>query len=115
MTNRKALKTSGVKVAVVDAISNDDLMRLGKALSDMPLVTAGSSVSIGLPQNFSLVAAAAAAPADAQQLQSQLGAGKAGQLIEHALANIARGLVDFGADDFLPGLFGCCHERKSVT
>jgi 3-dehydrotetronate 4-kinase len=48
------LKASGVGVAIVDAISNEDLMRLGPALKDMPLVTAGSGVAIGLPQNFGI-------------------------------------------------------------
>lgn len=48
------LKADGMGVAIVDAISNEDLMRLGLALKDMPLVTAGSGVAIGLPQNFSI-------------------------------------------------------------
>jgi uncharacterized protein YgbK (DUF1537 family) len=50
----QALKDEGVGIAIVDAISNDDLMRLGPALKDMPLVTAGSGVAIGLPQNFGI-------------------------------------------------------------
>ena len=49
-----ALRADGVGVAVVDAVSNDDLVRLGKALAGMPLVTAGSGVAIGLPANFGL-------------------------------------------------------------
>ena len=49
------LKQQGVRIAVVDAVSNDDLMRLGPALKGMPLVTAGSGVAIGLPQNFGLL------------------------------------------------------------
>ena len=48
------LQKQGVHVAVVDAVSNDDLMRLGPALKGMPLVTAGSGVAIGLPKNFGL-------------------------------------------------------------
>jgi uncharacterized protein YgbK (DUF1537 family) len=48
------LQKQGVHIAVVDAVSNDDLMRLGPALKGMPLVTAGSGVAIGLPQNFGL-------------------------------------------------------------
>ena len=48
------LKAEGIGVAVVDALSNDDLLRLGPALKDMPLVTAGSGVAIGLPQNFGI-------------------------------------------------------------
>jgi uncharacterized protein YgbK (DUF1537 family) len=46
------LEADRVKVAIVDAISSDDLMRIGKAVRDLPLVTAGSGVAIGLPQNF---------------------------------------------------------------
>ena len=48
------LKQQGVRIAIVDAVSNDDLMRLGPALRGMHLVTAGSGVAIGLPQNFGL-------------------------------------------------------------
>nr|CBA30047.1 Uncharacterized protein HI1011 [Curvibacter putative symbiont of Hydra magnipapillata] len=46
------LRAQGVGVAVVDAVSNDDLMQIGKALAGMPMVTAGSGVAIGLPQNW---------------------------------------------------------------
>jgi 3-dehydrotetronate 4-kinase len=55
------LKANGVGVAIVDAISNEDLMRLGPALQGMPLVTAGSGVAIGLPQNFGIAPSAKAA------------------------------------------------------
>jgi len=48
------LKAEGVSIAVVDAVSNDDLLRMGPALAKMPLVTAGSGVAIGLPANFGL-------------------------------------------------------------
>ena len=50
------LRSQGVGIAIVDAISNEDLMRLGSALADLPLVTAGSGVAIGLPQNFDIQA-----------------------------------------------------------
>lgn len=167
-----ALKATGVKAAIVDALSNEDLLRLGRAVRDMPLVTAGSGVAIGLPQNFVLPGAAAytlprvnglraiisgscsvatnaqvahfiksggaaraldplklavdaaeieralawarpllqagvvllystAAPAAVQAIQSQLGADRAGRLIENALATIARGLVDAGVDQLV--------------
>ncbi|MGA8513268.1 MAG: 3-oxo-tetronate kinase [Burkholderiaceae bacterium] len=55
------LRARGVGIAVVDAVSNDDLMRLGTALANMPLVTAGSGVAIGLPQNFGIHASALSA------------------------------------------------------
>jgi uncharacterized protein YgbK (DUF1537 family) len=48
------LRQQGVGIAIVDAISNADLYRLTPALADMPLVTAGSGVAIGLPANFSI-------------------------------------------------------------
>jgi uncharacterized protein YgbK (DUF1537 family) len=48
------LKAQGVRIAIVDAVSNDDLLRLGPALKGMPLLTAGSGVAIGLPANFGL-------------------------------------------------------------
>ena len=51
----EALKAEGVTIAIVDAVSNDDLLRLGPALKGMPLVTAGSGVAIGLPPNFGIV------------------------------------------------------------
>ncbi len=50
----QTLESEGVGIAIVDAISNDDLLRLGPALKGMPLVTAGSGVAIGLPQNFGI-------------------------------------------------------------
>jgi uncharacterized protein YgbK (DUF1537 family) len=48
------LRNQGVGIAIVDAISNEDLMLLGPALADLPLVTAGSGVALGLPQNFGI-------------------------------------------------------------
>ena len=47
-----ALQREGVGIAVVDAVSNDDLLRIGPALADLPLVTAGSGIAIGLPPNW---------------------------------------------------------------
>lgn len=54
------LRAEGVGVAIVDAVSNDDLIRLGPALAGMPLVTAGSGVAIGLPANFGISASSTA-------------------------------------------------------
>jgi uncharacterized protein YgbK (DUF1537 family) len=51
-TRFAALQAQGVGVAVVDAISNADLMAIGKALAGMLLVTAGSGIALGLPQNW---------------------------------------------------------------
>ncbi|MCO5396850.1 3-oxo-tetronate kinase [Ralstonia soli] len=163
-----ALKAEGVGMAIVDAVSNEDLLRLGPALADLPLVTAGSGVAIALPANFGLqptsTAAALPAPAGLQAvvsgscsvatnrqvmhfietgrpalaidplriaagvdvraealawakdklaqgpvliystaepaavkaIQGQLGVDRAGEMVEHTIAGIARGLVELG-------------------
>ncbi len=54
------LKAQGIGMAIVDAVRNQDLNELGKALKGMPLVTAGSGVAIGLAQNFGLAPSAQA-------------------------------------------------------
>ena len=48
------LKAQGISIAIVDALSDDDLHRLGPALKDFALVTAGSGVAIGLPRNWGI-------------------------------------------------------------
>jgi uncharacterized protein YgbK (DUF1537 family) len=55
------LRMQRIGIAIVDAVSDDDLRRLGPALKDMPLVTAGSGVAIGLPANWGIVATPQAA------------------------------------------------------
>jgi uncharacterized protein YgbK (DUF1537 family) len=55
------LRAEGVRFAIVDAVDNEDLMHLGRALADAPLVVAGSGVAIGLPQNHGLQPSLAAA------------------------------------------------------
>ncbi len=49
-----ALEAQGIAIAIVDAISDDDLRRLAPALADFALVTAGSGVAIGLPVNWGI-------------------------------------------------------------
>jgi uncharacterized protein YgbK (DUF1537 family) len=46
------LTTAGVGHAIVDAIEDDDLMAIGAACRDLALVTGGSGIALGLPQNF---------------------------------------------------------------
>ena len=55
------LQAQGVSIAVVDALSNDDLHKLGPALKDMRLLTAGSGVAIALPANWGIQPSAASA------------------------------------------------------
>jgi uncharacterized protein YgbK (DUF1537 family) len=164
----RQLQDEGVRFAVVDALDNEDLMHLGRAITDHPLVVAGSGVAIGLPQNHGLspspdtaalpraegacaivsgscsvatnqqvadflrrglpalavdplqIAAgrdvvrealdwaapwlgkqpvlvySSAPPESVRAVQQQLGAGDAGEMVESALAAIARGLVQRG-------------------
>jgi uncharacterized protein YgbK (DUF1537 family) len=167
-TRIAALQGDGQRFAIVDAIDNRDLLALGRAIADAPLVVAGSGVAIGLPQNHGIepssqatqlppaqghaaivsgscsvatnaqvrdfisrglpafaldpmrivrgddVAAEAlawarakvgeqpllvystASPDEVRGVQSSLGASVAGEMIEQALAAIAKGLVDLG-------------------
>ncbi|MGW8888865.1 3-oxo-tetronate kinase [Streptomyces sp. NPDC055749] len=55
------LRKQGIGIAVVDAVSNDDLVRLGEAVGQLPLVTAGSGLAIGLPANWEFEPSRAAA------------------------------------------------------
>ncbi len=54
------LQAEGVSIAIVDAVSNADLLRMGPALAALPLVTAGSGVAIALAANFGLQPSTAA-------------------------------------------------------
>jgi uncharacterized protein YgbK (DUF1537 family) len=47
-----ALREQGCNVAIVDALSNRDLEAIGAACADLPLVTGGSGIALGLPENF---------------------------------------------------------------
>jgi len=47
-----ALRTQGVRIAIADAVSNADLLTLAEVCADLPLVTAGSGVALGLPPAY---------------------------------------------------------------
>ncbi len=55
------LRAQGVRLAIVDAIADADLMAMGRAFAALPLLVAGSGVAIGLAQNHGIAPAAAAA------------------------------------------------------
>lgn len=48
----QSLAASGTRHAIVDAISEDDLMTIGSACAELDLITGGSGVAMGLPRNF---------------------------------------------------------------
>lgn len=195
------LKNLGVSIAIVDAISNDDLRKMGPALASLPLLTAGSGVAIGLTPRLesvkqvnsdSLMAAkadiaellpkakgfraivsgscstatngqvadfiskggiafpidpmqlangvdvvsnalmwakdrlsygpvlayATAEPAAVRLIQTKLGVEKAGEMVEQALAGIARGLVEMGVQQLVVAggeTSGSCVQALGIT
>lgn len=46
------LRESGHRLAIADALSDADLHTLGAACAELPLVTGGSGIAQGLPENF---------------------------------------------------------------
>lgn len=48
----QALRAEGVRLAIADAVSDADLFTLGEACADLPLITGGSGIALGLPENF---------------------------------------------------------------
>jgi uncharacterized protein YgbK (DUF1537 family) len=43
---------AGRRLVVVDAVVDEDLVAIGRAVADHPLVTGGSGIALGLPENF---------------------------------------------------------------
>jgi uncharacterized protein YgbK (DUF1537 family) len=170
------LRAQGVAFAVTDALTNHDLVSIGAACADMPLITGGSGIALGLPENFRrrgllarldaadtlpetgglraviagscsaatqqqvkamqqaspsfavdplalargddvagaalawaaqhvangpVLVYATASPEQVKDVQSQLGAAHAGELVERALADIAIGLVKLGVGQLI--------------
>src|SRR5688572_14281300 len=48
----EAERRKGVRLVVTDAVADSDLMALGEALAGHRLVTGGSGIALGLPENF---------------------------------------------------------------
>lgn len=46
------LRADGVRYAIVDAVEDRHLLDIGMACADMRLVTGGSGIALGLPENF---------------------------------------------------------------
>ncbi|MBT7756113.1 MAG: four-carbon acid sugar kinase family protein, partial [Rhodospirillaceae bacterium] len=47
-----ALREAGKHHAIIDALNDADLMSIGAACTDLKLITGGSGVALGLPENF---------------------------------------------------------------
>jgi 3-dehydrotetronate 4-kinase len=108
------LRAQGVGIAIVDAVSNDDLMRLGLALKDMPLVTAGSGVAIGLPQNFGIQASSQSATLPkAQGLQAVVSGSCSQATNAQVAAWKAAGLPSLALD--MPAVLGSEAQRQTAV
>ena len=46
------LTAEGVTYAIVDATEDRHLLEIGSACADLPLITGGSGIALGLPENF---------------------------------------------------------------
>jgi len=46
------LQGGGYRHAILDAVADADLLTLGEAIADLKLVTGGSGIALGLPDNF---------------------------------------------------------------
>jgi uncharacterized protein YgbK (DUF1537 family) len=46
------LRADGVRIAIADAVNNTDLLTLADACAELPLLTAGSGVALGLPPAY---------------------------------------------------------------
>lgn len=85
------LRAAGTRHAVVDAVTNQNLMEIGAACAELELVTGGSGVAMGLPANFRK-ARALGPPEDASALPPAAGhrAVLAGSCSEATLGQIER-------------------------
>ena len=46
------LKLDGVSIAITDAVNDEELFTIGEAVSEFKLITGGSGVAMGLPNNY---------------------------------------------------------------
>lgn len=46
------LADAGIRLAIVDTVANADLLAIGAACHDAALITGGSGIAMGLPENF---------------------------------------------------------------
>lgn len=85
--------SAGRRLIVVDAIRDEDLIEIGKAAKGLPLVTGGSGVALGLPDNFGCVPSSAPwkrQPGKAIALSGSCSVATRGQISCHAANNPTR-------------------------
>lgn len=92
----EAQHSEGHRHIVVDAIRDEDLIEIGSAARDLPLITGGSGVALGLPANFGCTASTP--PWHAQRGKSIVLSGSCSvatraQVAHHAARHPAREIV----------------------
>lgn len=93
------MKDEGVGLAIADAILNDDLMTLGRALDGHRLVSGGSGLAIGLPQNWNFAPSSTTAELPASTGASAVVSGSCSQASNAQVADfIARGGAAYAID-----------------
>jgi uncharacterized protein YgbK (DUF1537 family) len=95
----RQMQDEGYRFGIVDALDNEDLMHLGRAIADMPLVVAGSGVAIGLPQNHGLSPSSGAASLPAAQGAAAIVSGSCSVATNQQVAEfVGRGLPALAVD-----------------
>ena len=92
----KAAETAGQRHIIVDAIRDDDLMEIGAAAKDLPLVTGGSGVALGLPRNFGCKAQTVpwqGQPGKAVALSGSCSIATREQVAQHAVTHATREII----------------------
>lgn len=98
---------AGHRLLVADAITDHDLTALGQAAADLPLITGGSGIAMGLPANFrskGLLSTSdtlwSAQSGRAAILSGSCSTATRGQVAEHAKSHPSR---EVSADQVMPG------------
>lgn len=91
------LRQESVGIAIADAICNADLVALGAACASLPLITGGSGIALGLPQNFAQRNAPGQTPAVALPATPGLRAIISGSCSQATQAQVAHWIAADGA------------------
>lgn len=89
-------RRAGHRHIVVDAIRDEDLTEIGRAASDLPLITGGSGIALGLPANFGCTASQPhwiAQPGKPVVLSGSCSAATRAQVAYHAARHPVREIV----------------------
>ncbi len=100
---REALTAQTARHIIVDAIRDEDLINIGTAAADLPLITGGSGVALGLPANFGCTPGTPdwqGQPGKALALSGSCSTATRAQVAHHAAKHPTRGLT---AADIIEG------------